>query len=413
MVASPWWFLAWRALVALVASVVPWHAPLDGALPRSADGTLALAVGSWGVFALLVAGAARALERSRGKDPAALLGAAALLAALGASWWAAGEGNPVGLAVPAVAPFVWALAFVRAVQRFPTARTPILAGGAVLVLGTITLAAPKLRARSTAWEAVLARDPGNDRAYVYLALHRPQRGELLDRCVVRAREPSRCRLLRARELLDTDPARALVDAQTLGALRPDDPAVTVLLAGALSRQHPTPSAALATARAAVAAAPTDPVGWVALALVLESTGHAPEALPAARRAEALGGGGAARLLLARLAARAGDLRAVQAASRVAPARGEAGALYQLGLLAERQGRFNDAREAFLRSLAAAPGARDPRMHLARLTAGAGARDEALHHLEMLLRDHPGDPEADALQRQLEGTLPGPAAALRQ
>ncbi|MBI5513982.1 MAG: tetratricopeptide repeat protein [Deltaproteobacteria bacterium] len=412
MVASPWWFLAWRALVALCASVAPWHAPLDAGLPRSTDGALGLAAASWALLALLVAGVARALERSRARDPGALLAAASVLSALAASVWASRDGNPVGMAVPFVAPFVWGMAFAVVLRRFPGARTPILAGGAVLLLGTVALAAPKLRSRASVWEAVLARDPGNDRAYLFLAAHGDPSG-LLERCVSQAREPSRCRLQRARGLVDQDPSRALTEAEALATLRPDDPAVKVLRAGALARQHPLPSGALAAAREAVALAPSDPHAWVALALTEESLGHAPEALTAARRAVALGAGSAARMLQARLAARTGDLSQVRAATTAAPSRDEAGALHGLGLLAERQGRYNDAREAFLRALAASPGGREPRMHLARLTASAGARDEALHHLEVLLREHPGDPEALALRRELEATLPAPPAALHR
>lgn len=75
-------------------------------------------------------------------------------------------------------------------------------------------------------------------------------------------------------------------------------------------------------------------------------------------------------------------------------------------------RYNTTRETLLQVLQIDRTNREARMRLATLAHEAGADEEARHHVEVLLRDHPGDREAQALLREIDARRASPAAALR-
>lgn len=77
------------------------------------------------------------------------------------------------------------------------------------------------------------------------------------------------------------------------------------------------------------------------------------------------------------------------------------ATYNLGVVAQREGRYNEAREAYLKTLRREPRHYSARYNLAVLTKDAGVAGEARHHLELLLRQYPGDRAAVQLLAQLE------------
>ncbi len=87
------------------------------------------------------------------------------------------------------------------------------------------------------------------------------------------------------------------------------------------------------------------------------------------------------------------------------------AYFQLGLVEQQAGRYNAAREAYLRSASADPTGYAARYNLATLAHGVGADEEARHHLDVLLRHHPNDVTALTLQRAIDRAPPTPAAAL--
>jgi tetratricopeptide (TPR) repeat protein len=79
---------------------------------------------------------------------------------------------------------------------------------------------------------------------------------------------------------------------------------------------------------------------------------------------------------------------------------EARALYDQALVAQRQARYRDAREGYLRALAVDPRMADARYNLAVLTHAAGADDEARHDLEALTAAAPDDPRIPGLRASL-------------
>lgn len=82
-------------------------------------------------------------------------------------------------------------------------------------------------------------------------------------------------------------------------------------------------------------------------------------------------------------------------------------------LSERdRNRYNATRETLLEVLQLDRTNREARMRLATLAHEAGAEQEARHHVEVLLRDHPGDTEAQSLLREIDARRAAPAAALR-
>ena len=121
----------------------------------------------------------------------------------------------------------------------------------------------------------------------------------------------------------------------------------------------------------------------------------------------------ARLLETTLALRqedvAGARRAALAAVALAP--DDARATYNLGVVAQREGHFNEAREAYLHTLRSDPRSYAARFNLAVLTKDAGALGEARHHLEVLLRQFPGDRAGVQLLAQLEQVEHAPAAGV--
>ncbi|MEZ4428030.1 MAG: tetratricopeptide repeat protein [Nannocystaceae bacterium] len=137
------------------------------------------------------------------------------------------------------------------------------------------------------------------------------------------------------------------------------------------------------------------------ALELEAAGRLDEARSAVEQAIAAGAGRDATLLAAKLAILRDELDA--AAELLAPLADDAqDALvqYNLGLIAQRRGQYNDARARYLAATRADPNHAPARFNLAILTWSAGATDEARHHARRFLELSPDDPQADALRRQV-------------
>lgn len=110
-----------------------------------------------------------------------------------------------------------------------------------------------------------------------------------------------------------------------------------------------------------------------------------EARELAELAVARGRQAPGHLLLGVLALEARDLAAAEASLRRASATAPhlAEAHYNLGVVMQERGRYNDARTAYLAALGAEPRYHDARHQLVLLTARGGALLEARHHLERL------------------------------
>ena len=149
-----------------------------------------------------------------------------------------------------------------------------------------------------------------------------------------------------------------------------------------------------------------------LALEFEAAGRFVEARNEVELALAAGAGHDAKLLAAKLAILRDDLDAAQRLLEPLASDGkDALVLYNLGLIAQRRGEYNNARTRYIAALKADPNYAATRYNLAVLTWDAGAKQEAQHHAQKFFELAPNDPRAPELRRQLglEITPEGPAA----
>jgi Flp pilus assembly protein TadD len=79
---------------------------------------------------------------------------------------------------------------------------------------------------------------------------------------------------------------------------------------------------------------------------------------------------------------------------------DADALYDLALVSDREGRFNEAREGYLKALRLKPSLRDARFNLALLTHRHGVVEESKHHLRKFVETWPDDPRGADLALRL-------------
>jgi tetratricopeptide (TPR) repeat protein len=216
-----------------------------------------------------------------------------------------------------------------------------------------------------------------------------------------AREPRACACADAAEELAVDLSRyaeawAAVEKVTCRAARHAGARAEALVATG----H-TPDG-MREADAALALDAGEAHATYARAWALSLGGDAQAAAQAARRAVDLGRGVPAMLLLGMLSFDAGDVAGARTAFEKAAvlAPGDARVLYDQALVAQKQGRYRDAREGYLRALAVDPKMADARYNLVVLTHAAGADDEARHHLDLLAAIAPGDARLVALRASL-------------
>lgn len=416
---SPAWLLGWRFLYALAFALAPWALPPDLPAPATADGVLLRALVGAAALAAVTARLARSLRAPDGRRAPTLLALAAALTALAAAATLPTPALPLGVSSWALGPLAWAaLAALAADAAAAPRRRGLLAAVAAAGALSYAVALPRVRSVDALWAATTRAAPAHAGAWRALVARAPDaaaRRALLDRCVLHAPRAWECSLDRAElALRERDLGAALRHAERVLLLREAHPRASALRALALARRVPVPSEALDIARVAAERDPRSADAHFAYALTLDAAGRAGEARGHAETARALGGGAEVALLQSLLALRAGDSaearRQVEAAMRHTddPAR----AYFQLGLVEQQAGRYNAAREAYLRAASVDPLNYAARYNLATLAHGVGANEEARHHLEVLLRHHPDDAAAITLLRQIDRAPPSPAAALR-
>lgn len=147
-----------------------------------------------------------------------------------------------------------------------------------------------------------------------------------------------------------------------------------------------------------------------LALELESAGRYDEAQAEVELALEGGGGRDAKLLAAKLAILRDDLdaasRLLEPLSKDAT---DAPVLYNLGLIAQKRGRYNSARSRYLAALRADPSYNAARFNLALLTWNAGVKEEAEHHARKFIEAAPDDPHAAQLRQLILEPVTTPPA----
>lgn len=415
---SPAWLLGWRFLYALGFALAPWALPPDAPTPVTADGFMLRAVVGAAALAALCARLARALRAPRPHPWPVYTALVTVAAALAAAALLPTASVPLGASCWVLGPLVWATLAGLVAHALPVdrRRAALTAVGAFAAL-TYGASLPRVRSVEALWTATVRAAPAHSpawRALVARARGPAEARSLLDRCVLSAPRAWECSLDRAElAMRERDFPAAFRHAERVLLLREAHPRASSLRALSLARQLPVPAEALDIARLAVERDPRSADAHFALALCLDAAGRAGEARGHADTARALGGGADVVLLQSLLALRAGDnagaRRQVEAALRTTadPAR----AYFQLGLVEQQAGRYNAAREAYLRSASLDPTGYAARYNLATLAHGVGADEEARHHLDVLLRHHPNDVTALTLQRAIDRAPPTPAAAL--
>jgi tetratricopeptide (TPR) repeat protein len=411
---------AWRVLLLLLAAVAPAMAPVEAAPTH----TFAAACARLGILGLVYGLGTAYVRRIAPRYPgAAALTAITLVLAPVVSAVFSGERGPLARGVGVLGPLAWAaLAAIAAgpaadgvlADASRRARTGL--GLAVVALGVVSLvvARGRLGSREALWDSVLAIDPTHESAALAVAARHHaahQDKDALDvllsctkahadscPCAESAAEiavnlgryPDARRVLDASDACPRTPRRMGIEAESLVG------STDALDEGAREASR------------VLERAPDEPHARFARAWATVQRGHPADALDDAKRAVELGRGMPAELLYGFALFQDNDLAGadVQFAHVLAEDPTVVQAAYDHALVADKQHRYHDAREGYLRVLQLDPSSADARYNLVLLTHSHGADQEARHHLDELAARHPGDARL-AWLRQL---VSPPAAA---
>lgn len=395
------------ALAALPPFLSP--APSPPASPL-VEGALALVA-----LAALVAGAARLGVRHAPRDRLAAAGllVAAVVASLAGAAVFQGERAPLGRGVLFVAVPLWiglaliagAVAERRLGARFRFARAAAMVGVLAAAGGLFAASAGWLLTPDKMWWSALRKDGGNAAAVEALTRTAARAHDqttlvrVLDRCL--EIDPGACACRDRRALAEMRVRafdKALDDARIAAEGCPADDSARATLAAALA-YHGDGEQAEKEAQAGLRRG-DDARMHFALALAYDREGRHAEAIPEARLAVDRGAGRDAAVLLAFLQINAGDLEGAKQAlgPLVAADPDDSEAQYDLALVADKQDRFNSARQGYLAALRADRFNADARYNLTLLTLRHGIIDEARHHVRQFREIFPDDPRNAELAR---------------
>jgi tetratricopeptide (TPR) repeat protein len=413
---------AWRAILLVAEAIAPWGAPVEAIGAQSG----LVACGRFALVLAIYAAATWGVRRASSRYPGvAALGALTLLAVPVGSAFCTGDRGPLARGVWVLSPLVWAtLAAVIAGPALDASgavvarRARFVLGGAVIAagVGSLVAAQSRLASREALWRNALAVDPGNTAAAVAVAEfddahHRRTAGlEILSTCMRLHPDACVCAEGAASEAID---AGRYQDARH--AMDVSDTCPRRARRIALSAEALIGTAALddgeREAQRAVEHDANDPHAVYARAWAVTLRGRPLDARADAERAVSLGRGIPAELLLGSILYGASDFAGADAQFQRVLAEDPASvqATYDHALIADRQLRYHDAREGYLRTLQLDPKNADARYNLVLLTHAHGATLEAKHHLEAFQSSYPGDPRAQQLATVV--ALPSPMKAM--
>ena len=413
---------AWRVVLLLAEALLPWGAPVEVVAARSVPAALFRLAVAVALYASALAGVRRLASRYPG---AAALAVATLAVAPVVSALSVGENGPLARGVWVMAPVAWATlaALVTGPLMDRTAsgvkgRARGVVGAAVVALGVASLAAARgrLSPREMLWKSALALDPGNVNAALAVAAtdrEHHERSAAIDTLLSCAKaKPGSCECAEAAATEAVDQGRYLDARRALDASDacPMKPRRMAVMAEALIG---TSAIDLGEAQAerAIQADPADAHAVYARAWATTLRGRSPDARADAERAVSLGRGVPGELLYGMILYQAGDFAAADAQFQRALAEDpECGpAIFDRALIADKQLRYHDAREGYLKTLQLDPKNADARYDLVVLTHANGATREARHHLEVFRAAYPTDPRAPSLEALL--AQPAPVKAL--
>jgi len=213
-----------------------------------------------------------------------------------------------------------------------------------------------------------------------------------------------CALASARAAFDVDAPREASRVLTAARGTCSVSALAGPHAELLARQGES-AMARAAAERALLQSPADGCALYALAWELLRAGQRQQALGYAMRSTQAGRGSAAIDLEGTIAYGDGQLvlaaSAFQRAVELEP--NDVDALYNSALVAQRQNRYRDARENYLKVTRLDPKHQNARYNLAILTQSVGAQAEARHHLERFAELAPADTRVASLRALIERT----------
>jgi tetratricopeptide (TPR) repeat protein len=258
------------------------------------------------------------------------------------------------------------------------------------------------------WRTTLEGSPAHERALAALegalTAAPAELGAAAERCVAAVPNRCRCRIWRAELRRAANDLAGIGEELTAETCTTDSGlasrARTLRALGLVARGELERAEQEATT--GLALRPDEPSTLYALALVRDRQGNAAEALSLASRAAKAGAGRDAELLELALLITKGDLAAARAtaAGMVERRPDDGDAVYDLALVSDREGRFNEAREGYLKALRLKPNLRDARFNLALLTHRHGVVEESKHHLRKFVETWPDDPRGADLALRL-------------
>jgi tetratricopeptide (TPR) repeat protein len=412
---------AWRVVLVLAQALVPWAAPVDA----SPSGSTATAAVRCAALVLLYLAGLAGVRRLGGSYPgAAALAVSTLAMAPLVSAYCTGDRGPLARGVWMMAPLVWAtLATVVTgplldAMGVGEGRGRWTAGAGVIAVGAVSLAlgGGRLSPRETLWRNALALDPGNVSAALAVAAfdsahHAASAAiDVLLACAKARPEACTCAEEAASEAIDHGrylDARQALDASDTCPMLPHRRALTAeALIGTNAREL-----GVAEAERAVAADPADAHAVYARAWATVLAGRPFEARADAAKAVSLGRGVPGELLYGMILYQAGELATADLQFERALAEDPdcVPAIFDRALVADRQLRYHDAREGYLRTLELDPKNADARYDLVILTHASGATREAQHHLDVFRASYPADPRTKELTELL--AAPSPVKAM--
>jgi Flp pilus assembly protein TadD len=401
--------VARRALLLLAFGLAPYAVP-----PGIRDcATSASALVGLGCAAALAASCGVIVYRSRGAPVFVLSLAGACVSAFVCAAVFKGAEGPVARGVWVVMPLEWVAvgagvrrALARSGGRSSALPSTLLVTVAALV--SLGLGWQRLSTRERMWSVEFERDPSDEHAALAVAASLDAAGRSADaltaciRCA--AANPGACGCATEAGERGIRGGRVSEAVSALDSAAPwcqEGAGYIGLQADAWVRAGRA-SQGLKRAEEEIHRDRMDPRATFAVASALFALGDPVTAVHAAERAEALGYGNDATILVGIIDLSAGDpSRAAQSFRRVLDSDPkDPVATYDLALTAERLGHYREAREGYLATLQLDPSFVEARYNLAVLLFRAGARDEAMHALDELTRIAPGDPRLPELRRTL-------------